>query len=276
MQASVFDFQEYKVYLGEWLKTRPGRGRGEKSRIATALHCHTAYVTHVFRGTAHFSLEQAADLSTYLGHRPDEQRYFMLLVQLARAGNRSLKAFLETERRKLIETRLELKNRLQFKHRISDEDQSKFYSAWYYLAVYAMVSVPEFKSVEAISERLRLPRQTVSEVLEFLVSRGILRIEQGTYQVSTTSIHLGNDSPMISKHHTNWRIQSIRSLEVPQPTALHYSSVISLSHADVPRVRAALIRALEEVRAIVAPSKEEAVFAYALDLFELGEPTAPS
>lgn len=99
---------------------------------------------------------------------------------------------------------------------------------------------------------------------------GLINNQGGNFTPGDVRIHLGHDSPMISKHHTNWRIQAVRSFERETPQELHYSGVISISREDLPRVREALVRALEEVRRIVKDSKDEAVYCYALDLFGLG------
>ena len=101
-----------------------------------------------------------------------------------------------------------------------------------------------------IAEALAIPPQKVAEVVRFLISTGLIVEKIGRLAMGPASIHLGSDSSMISKHHTNWRMRAIQSL-------------------DVPRVRAALVRALEEVRAIVKPSPEEEVYAYSLDLFRM-------
>jgi len=74
---------------------------------------------------------------------------------------------------------------------------------------------------------------------------------------------------MISKHHTNWRMQAIQSFEKENESDLHYSSVITIAEDDIPRVREALIKAVEKVREIVRPSQDEAVLCYALDLFKV-------
>lgn len=97
--------------------------------------------------------------------------------------------------------------------------------------------------------------------------------EGGGLQVGATRIHLGNDSSLISKHHTNWRIQAIRSLDredrTQQNEDLHYSSVVSLSAADVLKIKAMLVETIESFNATVAPSKEELVQCLALDFFKV-------
>ena len=269
MQGSIYNYRNYKLYLKDWLLSRPGRGRGEKKRIAEALRCHTAYITHVFSGSAHLSMEQASDLSTYLGHRPDEQHFLLLLVQLARAGNAAFKTYIDREIHKALDAQTLLKNRLEFKRKLEGDDQSTYYSSWHYGAIHALVSVPSFQTPEAIAKYLRLPLQKVNGILDFLVTTGVVVTDRGQYHVGTTSIHLGNDSPMISKHHTNWRVRTLQSLDQPQAHDLHYSSVVSISRQDVPKARAIMIKAIEEIRTLVAASAEEEVYAYGMDLFGL-------
>jgi len=268
MKGSLFDFIDYKLYLQAHLRALPGGGRGEKSRIAQAIRCHTAYITQVFNGSAHLSLEQATDLCVYLGHSTEEEHFFLLLVQSARAGSAKLRVYLEREMKKVLEARLILKNRFKISEKLSESDQSTYYSAWYYSAVYALVSVPALSAPREISATLSLPFEKVTEVLRFLVSTGLVTEDSGQYRIGKTSIHLGSDSALISKHHTNWRMQAIQSLDLPAPMDLHYSSVVSLSESDLPKVRAVLVKAIEEVRAVVRTSPEEAVCAYTLDLFQ--------
>ena len=75
---------------------------------------------------------------------------------------------------------------------------------------------------------------------------------------------------MISKHHTNFRIQAIRALEKETSDELHYFGVISVSREDLPKIREVLIQALDQVRTIVKDSSDETVYCYSLNLFGLG------
>jgi hypothetical protein len=50
---------------------------------------------------------------------------------------------------------------------------------------------------------------------------------------------------------------------------LHYSSAITCSEEDAIKIKGALVRAIEEVRGIVKPSKDEGGFVYSLDFFGL-------
>jgi hypothetical protein len=100
----------------------------------------------------------------------------------------------------------------------------------------------------------------VGQVLQFLVSSGLAVEKKGRFQTGPTSLHLGSDSVMISKHHANWRLQAIQALEREQPDELHYSSAVTVSRKHVPEVRKILVAAIEQVRSVVKNSTEECLY----------------
>jgi uncharacterized protein (TIGR02147 family) len=237
--------------------------------MAEHAHFHAAYISQVLQGPAHFTMEQAALISEYLGHDLDEEQFFLLLVQLGRAGNEKLRQHYQRQIRLIQEKRLVLKNRLGFKKSLSDDQHGVFYGAWYYVAIHVLLTIPKTWDRDSIAKHLSLPVEKVSEALAFMTSTGLIQEEKGRYTVGPVSIHLGEGSPMLARHHSNWRLQAIRSLEQPSKNQLHYSSVATASEKDIPKIRAILVRAIEEARAIIKPSPEERLFCYNLDLFEL-------
>jgi uncharacterized protein (TIGR02147 family) len=266
----VFEFQDYKRYLSEWIASQPNGGRGVKSKIAERARCHLAYISQVLTGHSHFNLEQAESLNTLLEHGEDEAHFFILLVEHARAGTHSLKKYFEQQIQKVLNQRLQLKNRFTDKKALSLEHQSIYYSHWAYCAVHMAVLNPELRTPGAIARYFDISVSKTVEILDFLSSVGLVKNEKGRLSAGDVRIHLAHDSPMISKHHSNWRLQAMRALERETPQELHYSGVVSVSREDLPKVRETLVRAMEQVRAIVKDSKDETVYCYALDLFGLG------
>jgi uncharacterized protein (TIGR02147 family) len=267
---SLFEYRDYKAYLRAWIASRPGGGRGERSRLAERLRIHSAYISQVLRARAQLSLEQAIEASAHFGHSSEERRFFLLLVERARAGSPELERHFDEQIAGALEKRLNLKNRLEYKRALSPEDQSVYYGSWHYGAIFALASVPGFDTAEKIAARLGLARERAGEALEFLLTRGILVRDGKRLKPGTTSIHLPLDSPLFPRHHASWRLEAVRSLDRLAPESLHYSSVVSIAAHDVPRARAVLVRAIEEVRAIVRDSPEEDVYSYTLDLFRVG------
>jgi uncharacterized protein (TIGR02147 family) len=269
MKSSLFDFISYKEYLRNWIDHRPQKGRGERSRLAEALRCQLAYVSQVLNGSAHFSFEQAEAINDLLDHTDDEAEFFILLVHLERAGTPALKKRIQKKVQKILSQRLILKNRLKHEDTLNREDQATYYSAWYYAAIHMALAIPTLQTRDALVQAMGLPVSQVSRVLDFLQARGLAKEVQGRFRIGDARIHLESDSPMISKHHTNWRMQAIHSFERESTFDLHYSSVISVGEKDTHKIRETLVKAVEQVREIVRPSPDETLCCYSLDLFRV-------
>ena len=95
--------------------------------------------------------------------------------------------------------------------------------------------------------------------------------DAGKIELTTRSLHLDKKSEHVIRHHTNWRLQSVRALEHDTPNDFHYSSVVTMSKKDLPRVREILIGAIEEIRGVIRESGDEVVYSYLLDLFPVLE-----
>src|ERR1035437_9824680 len=195
MKTSLFGYRDYKKYLLDQMRTRPRAGRGFKKALSKTIGCQTAFISHVFQDRAHFSLEQGEAISRYLGLSPAETRFFLLLIDFTRAGTPELRRVLKQELDLLEEQSLVIKQRVAVKATLSREDQSVYYSAWYYAAIHVGITIPELRT---------------AETLQFLVSVGLATEKEGRFHPGQTLIHLERDSPLISKHHSNWRMQAIR------------------------------------------------------------------
>ena len=197
MKKEIFDFKDYKSYLNNWISQQKSNGRGIKSAIAKAANCQTAYVSQVMNENAHFSLEQAVVISSYLNHNDEETQFFLLLVQYARAGNQALRQQLKNNMQKILEQRSNLKERVDIKKSLDPVDQATYYSSWYYAAIHVAVSIPNLRSLEALSEYFSLDTKTTIKALNFLCSVGLLQKKGNEYNQGVTRLFLGKDSPMI-------------------------------------------------------------------------------
>ncbi|HMT03202.1 MAG TPA: hypothetical protein PKD00_07860, partial [Burkholderiales bacterium] len=54
----------------------------------------------------------------------------------------------------------------------------------------------EFQNKDAIAKRLGISTKRAAEILEFLISIGLARYQDGGYVVGTARMHLGSDSSM--------------------------------------------------------------------------------
>jgi predicted transcriptional regulator len=129
--------------------------------------------------------------------------------------------------------------------------------------------VPELKTKSAIASHFKLPLTLVSECLDFLITAGLAEFENGKYKVGSKRIHLSKDSPMISKHHTNWRMKAIQVYDRKSKDDLHFSGPMCISQDDALQVKEALLKTLESIEPTIAASKEENVFCLAIDFFQV-------
>lgn len=268
MKTSIHDFDHYKEFLGEWLLSLPGKGRGKRTELAEAMRCKLAYVSQVLNGEAQLSLEQGEALARYLAFSRDETEFLLFLVQKERAGTENLRkifqSLIERERAK----RKVLKDRIGVSEGMSELDRARYYSAWHYTAIHILLTIPQFQGRVEIAKRLRLSQKKVSDALDFLVKAGLAVQEGDRFLATKMKIHLGNDSPEIMKHHTNWRTRAAIACEDEEPNSLHYSSVVSLAKGDIGKIKELIVRLIEDFRAKIDPSKEEELFAFCVDWFK--------
>lgn len=268
MKEKLFDFHSYKSYLRSRTGTRTQKN-GVKAALARSLSCQPTYISQVLHGLAHFSLEQAEGANHFFAHTKEESRFFLLLVQKDRAGTKTLAQHFQDQIDEMLQRRLVIGLRLGPKKALNSEDQSIYYSSWLYAAVHIALTIPELRTRESLAKHLGAPAKRVSEVLEFLVAAGLASQNGSGFNVGTSHVRLGRDSHNILKHHANWRAQAVESLEREELQDLHYSGVVSLSTADVLRIKNVLMESIETAQSIVRSSNEEELCAINIDFFNL-------
>ncbi|MGZ3705069.1 MAG: TIGR02147 family protein [Bdellovibrionota bacterium] len=272
MEKTLFQFLDYKPYLKAWIASQPVGGYGMRGKMAEAIGCQTAFISQVLNGGSHLSLEQAERLNGLLGHNKAERAFFLLLVQHTRAGSEPLRRHFRELIQEAVDRQSNLKERLRATKELSPEDHATYFSSWIFAAVHASLSIPPFQTKGSIAKSLGLPLDRVSEVLEFLVERGLVTQKGDRFSMGSVHIHFGKDTSLIAKHHLNWRLQAMHHLDSPAKNDLHYSSVVAIAREDAARLSAQLADALAATRKIVEPSQEEALYSICLDFFALEAP----
>jgi uncharacterized protein (TIGR02147 family) len=264
----IYDHSHYKLYKKAWIATRPHNGHGDKRKIVQILGCNSAYVSQVLERDAHFSLEQLALLSGHMDHNELERTYFLLLVQWERAGNKILREHWRQQLDAILAQRLSLQHRLSHREELSTEGLAIYYSSWHYSAVHVLLLVPQFRTREALVARFQLPLKKVSEILDFLVAHRLATQERGQFHYGPVQVFVPENSPLAAKGHINWRLKAMASLDQQKKEDLHYTSVATVNHVDIAKIRAVLLRAVQDIRAIVKEStNEDSLICYDLDLF---------
>jgi len=269
-QVSIFECSDYREYLQS--KTGdPTLKKGVKSAMARALGCQPTYITHVLSGRANLSLEQAELANKFFAHAKDEGQVFLLMVLRDRSGTHTLKANFQEQIDAILANRLVLTKRLGQRNVLSEDQRALFYSIWYFLAAQIGLTIPGWRTQDALAKNLGLSPGKTAEILQFLCENGIAQKEGSQFVPTETLIRLGKDSHHILKHHMNWRLKAMESLEHESVTDLHYSGVVSLSQKDVVRIKNALLDQLKENLKVIADSKEEKLFGLNIDFYDLAK-----
>lgn len=269
MKINLFDFEDYKRYLGVRITQEASENRSYRSRLSEHVQCQQSYLSQVLNGRPDFTLEQAHRLNHFLHHDKTEAKYFILLVEKSRAGTKDLKQFFDEQIEEVKKARFHLKSRLKETEEINPEDQHKYYSAWFYSAIYVILSIPKFQSIPAIAQRFHLPEELVASAVNFLDECGLIENVKGEYRVTKKRIHLDRNSTFIQRHHINWRSQSLQSVEKNLPGDLHFSTVVALSASDYEKIKEIFVQAIANAREVIKPSPEEEIMAITLDVFKL-------
>jgi uncharacterized protein (TIGR02147 family) len=269
MIKDLFEYDDYRKYIEDFLSNLPNQGHGRPAKIARAISLNPSTFTLVLQGQKDFTLEQANDLCEHLQMTEFETEYFLNLVILSRAGKTNLRNRVNKQLLSLRKRSKELKNRIPPQAELSEEAKAVFYSQWYYTGIWVLTSVDGFNTAEKISERLGIARATVKRVLDFLLSTGLCINEDGNYRMGPQSTHLGSESPLVGRHHQNWRLKAIEKADQLNPEEFLFTSPVSISKAAIPEVKKILIQAVESCFKIIDPAACEELACLNIDWFKL-------
>lgn len=265
----VFEFTNYRDFLTKRLKEMPNKGYGQMSELSRFIRVHTTLVSQILKGHKDLTTDQAILACEFFGLSQLESEYFVLLVNLDRAGNPAAKRFYKNKIQKLKEQSQNISERVTADLSLSEEQRAVFYSHWGYSAIRQSVALPGINTVEDISHFLELPIERVNSCMSFLLQTGLCKLVGKKIGVGPSSTHIEASSPWVNVHHMNWRNRAIHSLNSASPADLHYTAPVTLSAADCEVIKERLIQLIQDVRATVDPSPSEKMYCLNLDWFEV-------
>ncbi|RYZ73376.1 MAG: TIGR02147 family protein, partial [Proteobacteria bacterium] len=256
----IFDSPDVQSFLNRRLTSLPKNGHGELRRMAKATGIHTTTMSQIYKGDRALSLEQAHDIAEDLGLSPLEKKYLLALVHRERAGTQKLRSFFEDELKELREGRDRISMVVKKDKTLTADERAQFYSNWYYAGIAVLSSIPKLQTVEALATHTGLTKTRLKEAIEFLVKSGISVSKNGRLSHGTKSTHLESSSPLIARHHGNWRVKAMEKHPNLSEDEVAYSSPMSLSEQDAKRIRKMIVAFVKEVAAIRDPSPCEEAY----------------
>jgi uncharacterized protein (TIGR02147 family) len=220
-------------------------------------------------GKVDFSLEHAVKIGPFLGLSEAENHFLILLIHLGRAGNKALRDYYQAQISEILERRSRVEERIEVRNELSFEDQAVYYDGWHYAAIHVALSLSKARTAQQLASRLGIPVREAQKALDFLLKANLAKRNGAEYAIGERRIHLQKDSAFVRKHHINWRMRSISSLDFPSSHDLHYSGVFTLTEGDFAKIREMLLETLQRTEPVLRASKEETIGAFCLDWFRL-------
>lgn len=265
---TIFTYNDYKKYFNAWVEQQPKAGYGEYRRVAQALNLSTTMISQVFKAEKHLSMEMAADLCDYLNLNDDETDYFLLLVEYQKAGSFKLRTKLERQLKKAQEKAAKLENKVKKDIELSEQDKTIYYSSWVFQAVRLLTDIDGASDVENIAARLNLPKNLIQKVIQFLLETNLCKKEKGLLKMGPAITHINAKSPMVSRHHLNWRLRGHQQMTFNDEKNFFATVPMVLSEELADKFRQELPQFIQNIAAEIGPSKSEVVRCLNIDYFE--------
>lgn len=267
---SIFRASDYRTVLESRIAAT-GKARGVMTRLAAAAGCHPSYLSQVLAGQSQLTTDQAAGIAAHWALSEREEEYFVALVSHARAGQPRLRAMIERRLAALRRESEEVSAHVQGdSSRVTEENALLYYSSWAYSAAHMAASIPGKCTTAVVTQRLGLAPAATATILESLARMGLIeRANDATWAIAQRTLHIPRTSVLTTHHHLNWRAKTSERLQQPAADDLYFSGVYGLAVADLPHVRDALLAAIKNVAAVVAPSKEETLMHVGIDCYGL-------
>jgi plasmid maintenance system antidote protein VapI/biotin operon repressor len=262
----VFQFTTYKAIMKTHL--RGSLHRGALSRAAEAMNCQRSYLSRVMNSKMQLTLDQTFTLCQHLKFSNDEREYFQTLVEYERAADRSYRDFLHTKIQTL-KRKHESISEIVNKPKLVTQNEAIYFSAWYWSAIHFLSSVPEFQTVQKLSEKLTLPKETVLDCLRKLRDWGYVDHQGDHWRYSGGEFHLPKQSPFVAMSHQNWRSRAVIDSQNLSNENIHYTNIQTASLEDIAQLKELALEFIKECNRRLGPSTPEDGIVITLDLFKL-------
>lgn len=264
----IFNYRSYKEYLSDWIKQIGGRG--SLSRLANAAGCHRTYLSQVLNSKVELTLDHAANLALFFKFEPSEADYFLACVMYERATLKNAKNFFlkKMESIKAREEIISKRIRSHQRENISARSEFGYYYADHTASlVHLATSCPQTQIPEAISERFGLDKDITHALLDYLITKGLVKKEGSKYCHSGKSIHLDRKSPFTRMNHLNWRLHACN--DSLNENSIHYTNIFSIGKNDLQKLKSQLLDFIENQSKEIHTSGSDEVIVFCCDLYSV-------
>lgn len=266
----VTEFSQYKQVIADNIKQNQNL-RGYSSLLAKAAGCSRSFLSQVLAPNLDVDLtrDHAIGLCQFWNYDELETNYFLLLVDLARARFPRLTEFLKSQIEKAKRDLKNLSRQVQKEPLSSLAAETHYYSKWETAAIHILLTIPEYRHVKKISERLQMELNEVEKILKNLIELDLVERNSSEYQPKNKDMNLSETSPLSAVNHANWRMKAVTALQKRGSDNLHFSSIFSMSREDLKKLREMIRKFILESRHMIINSPAEELVCLNIDCFKV-------
>ena len=266
----IFRHFSYKSFIIEHIDKMPKNGRGQFKSLSDHLGVSTVVISQTFKGERQLSSENAFKTAKFFKLGQLETKYFLKLVDFEKSSNHELKSYLLDELKGLQKKSKKIQSTYSKFKELSNEDKLEFYSDRYYSSIRMASSLESLNTPQDFAAFFNLQLTKVKKILSFLLRTELCKEVNGKISMGPQHTFVASDSPFIKNHHRNWRIYSIQKIDdFDTDTELMYTAPMSLSKEDFTKLRANLLKVIDETLKLVEPSEEETIGCLNIDFLKL-------
>lgn len=269
--TSIFEIEDYRIIIRNWVKNRPSKGRGELLKMAEHLGIPASVYSQTLNGQRELSADHAYLLAEYMGLLSLEKDYFIALVQIEKAHNYKFRQFLKEKKDEIKNESLNLAKRVAHEKTLSDKDQQEFYSSWLYSAIRLKCDIGAGLTAEEIKAQFNLSSTQVTRILDFLTRTGLVVQKNQFYKMGPLRTFVGRDSPMVARHHSNWSLKAVERASTVSEKELMFTGPLTCSRKDSQRIREMITILIQEVSEIVKDSPSEELLYLGVDFLKFSD-----
>lgn len=262
----VYSYSSYKEFLKGYIKEN--RQKGLISQMAGICGCDRTYLSQVLNGKADLTPDHLIRFCESLNLDEHESRYLLMVLLRDRSSNTVARKTWAERIDKIRKDGRVLTEKIYGNEKpgeIREDLRTLYYSNWLYTAVHTLTSIAEFQTVDAISVKLSVSGAMIAKVLRDLVEMKVVLKEKERFVHNGANIYLQRESPQSHSHHMNWRMRSVERSTLKED--IHYTNIFSVDVKDVDKLRAQIVKLIEDQRKTVAASGAETACAFACDFF---------
>jgi hypothetical protein len=101
-----------------------------------------------------------------------------------------------------------------------------------------------------------------------LLASGLCKDENGKIKPGPANTHVSADSPLVSRHHQNWRVKGFEKMGALGPSELFMTMPATLTAKDAHLLRQKIVEFINDFAQVIDHSKGEVLYCLNIDWFD--------